>query len=970
MPEADNAFLAALVETSRDAMFRVGMDGAIRSWNPAAKLLFGYDADEVLGKSVAIFAPPDRSAEPLEFFARVCAGETVHAETQRMRKDGTRFDAAVSISPILDSAGRVRGAAGTVRDVTRRKIAEARLLTEHAIARVLAEASSITEAMPQILEAVCRITGWEWGALWRPTGERTDVLRCELTWSQALDPRDEQSFNDASRGMILPAGVGLPGRVFANGQPEWIADVSGDGNFPRHDAAAAAGLHGALCFPISWRGLPLGVMEFLSKDVKPPDEPLLGMMSVVGGQIGQFIDRRQSVRALQASEARNTAVLEAALDCIVAMDHTGRVIEWNPAAARTFGYTRGEAVGREMAMLIIPPQLRDRHRAGLARYLNTGEGPLLDQRLEIDGVHKDGSTFPVELTITRLPSDKTAPTFVGFLRDISVRKRVEQQLRESEEHLRLAIAIAQMGTFQIDLLTDGVTVNEPGRAIYGWSLDEPLTFAKVQTHFHPADRKRVIESVADSFRPDGPGGFEVEQRIIRTDGETRWIRVRGRTLFEGAAGAERRPVRCVGTYIDVTVQKQAEHEREQLLAAERTSRAEAERASRMKDEFLATLSHELRTPLNAILGWATILKDGANDAGDLQRGLETIERNARAQTQIIEDLLDMSRIISGKVRLDVQRVGLAEAARSAIETVRPGAEAKGVRLNAVLDPHAGAVSGDPNRLQQVLWNLLSNAIKFTPRGGRVQVELARVNSHVELSISDTGEGIEPAFLPHVFDRFRQADSSTTRKYGGLGLGLAIVKQLIELHGGSVRAHSAGPGAGATFTVSLPLTALRVEPDGDDHERRHPQGGSTGAPVALPDQCVRIAGVRVLVVDDEPDARMLVRRLLEDCDAIVSTAESAGEALRRLEQERPDVLVSDIGMPGEDGYSLIRRVRALGADRGGNTPAVALTAYARAEDRVRSVLAGFQMHVAKPVEPTELITMVASLAGRTGVTNAG
>ena len=559
--------------------------------------------------------------------------------------------------------------------------------------------------------------------------------------------------------------------------------------------------------------------------------------------------------------------------------------------------------------------------------------------------------------------------YVGSVLDITDRKRAEDavrdreaRLRDSEEHLRLAIAIAQMGTFQIDLVTDAVTVNDPGRAIYGWAPGEPLTFAKVQNHFHPADRKMVIERVADAFRPDGPGGFEVEQRIIRVDGATRWIRVRGRSLFETVGGA-RRAVRCVGTYIDITEQKAVEEEREQLLTAERISRAEAERASRMKDEFLATLSHELRTPLNAILGWATILKDGANDAEDLAQGLETIERNARAQTQIIEDLLDMSRIISGKVRLDVQRVDLAEVARSAIETVRPGAEAKGLRLQAVLDPHVGTVSGDPNRLQQVMWNLLSNAIKFTPRGGRVQVVLARVNSHVELSVSDTGEGIRPEFLLHVFDRFRQADSSTTRKHGGLGLGLAIVKQLVELHGGTVRAHSAGPGDGATFTVALPLVALQVDPDSDERSHRHPLGHA--APSLVPDQCARIAGVRVLVVDDEPDARMLVRRLLEDCEAIVSTAESAREALERLERNPPDVLVSDIGMPGEDGYSLIRRVRALGPDRGGNTPAVALTAYARAEDRVRSVLAGFQMHVSKPVEPAELITMVASLAGRTG-----
>jgi CheY-like chemotaxis protein len=300
--------------------------------------------------------------------------------------------------------------------------------------------------------------------------------------------------------------------------------------------------------------------------------------------------------------------------------------------------------------------------------------------------------------------------------------------------------------------------------------------------------------------------------------------------------------------------------------------------------------------------------------------------------------------------------------REAVATVRHAADAKGVRLNTVLDPQAGTVSGDPARLQQVFWNLLSNAVKFTPKGGRVQVELARVDSHLEVRVTDTGEGIAPGFLPHVFDRFRQADASTTRRHGGLGLGLSIARQLVELHGGSLRAASLGPGMGSTFTVSLPLAPVnpRREPRGAD---RHPHAGPAAA--VDPELCVEIAGVKVLVVDDEPDARSLIRRLLEDCDAVVATAESAGAALRAMEADLPDVLVTDIGMPEEDGYALIRRVRTLGPERGGRVPAVALTAYARSEDRTRSIAEGFQMHVAKPVEAAELITVVASLAGRTG-----
>ncbi|HEY2588547.1 MAG TPA: ATP-binding protein [Tepidisphaeraceae bacterium] len=414
-------------------------------------------------------------------------------------------------------------------------------------------------------------------------------------------------------------------------------------------------------------------------------------------------------------------------------------------------------------------------------------------------------------------------------------------------------------------------------------------------------------------------------------------------------------------------------EREDLLAGERAARAEAERAGRIKDEFLATLSHELRTPLNAILGWSQLLAAPAPSKPDLSEGLGTIERNARAQAQIIDDLLDMSRIINGNIRLDVQRIDLPATIRAALETVRPAAEARGIRIQTVLAPPVegggggGSISGDPGRLQQVFWNLLSNAVKFTAAGGRVQVRVERVASHVEVSVIDTGEGISPEFLPHVFDRFRQADSSTTRRHGGLGLGLAIVKQLVELHGGMIRAESLGAGRGSTFIVSLPVTAPHPEPDpGAGADPMRPQSANGPAPRLGEGERVLLDGVTVLVVDDEPDARSLVRRLLEDCRATVLTAASAAEALDLIRKEPPAVLVSDIGMPQEDGYALIRAVRALGKDHGGDTPAVALTAYARPEDRVRAIEHGFQMHVVKPFEPAELVTVIAALVGRAGV----
>lgn len=402
-------------------------------------------------------------------------------------------------------------------------------------------------------------------------------------------------------------------------------------------------------------------------------------------------------------------------------------------------------------------------------------------------------------------------------------------------------------------------------------------------------------------------------------------------------------------------------EREGLLASERSARGEAERVSRMKDEFLATLSHELRTPLNAILGWSHILSRRPAETRteeELKAGLDTIERNARSQTQIIEDLLDMSRIINGKVHLDLKRLDLATVIESALQTASPAAEAKGITLRSRLAPDAGVITGDANRLQQVFWNLLSNATKFTPRGGRIEILLEKVDGMVQISVTDSGEGIGADVIDRVFDRFRQADSSSTRRHGGLGLGLAIVKQLVELHGGTVQAMSRGPSLGSTFMVSLPTAVtpatrdeFRPEHNGRVH---HPTEADAAARVLLD-------GVTVVVVDDEPDARGLVKRLLEDSHATVFTAGSATEALKLVQEKWPQVLVSDIGMPNEDGYLLIQKIRAM--EQGSNhfTPALALTAYARGEDKERAIRNGFQRHITKPVQPNELLTSVAALA---------
>ena len=410
--------------------------------------------------------------------------------------------------------------------------------------------------------------------------------------------------------------------------------------------------------------------------------------------------------------------------------------------------------------------------------------------------------------------------------------------------------------------------------------------------------------------------------------------------------------------MEITERKQAEEERAHLLVREQSARAEAEQANRTKDEFLATLSHELRTPLSAILGWSHLVRTGKLDELQMTRAFETIERNARSQSQLIDDLLDVSRIITGKLQIELRPVNLSSVIEAAIDAVRPASESKDIQFETVMDSPACLVPGDANRLQQIFWNLFSNAVKFTPQGGRVRVEVDRGEPHATVSVSDSGIGIKPDFLPYIFDRFRQADGSTTRVHGGLGLGLAIVKHLVQLHQGTVDVESKGSDQGATFTVSLPLASMTSVGDLDITTVLGREGN--GLPAGFSEL---LDGLRILVVDDELDSRELITAILTRCGSEVRCSESAAEAIQTLREWKPDLLVSDIGMPKEDGYSLVQKLRKMRSKWARAIPAVALTAYATVEDRARALEAGFQVHVAKPIEPEALVRSIAGAAGR-------
>ncbi len=544
--------------------------------------------------------------------------------------------------------------------------------------------------------------------------------------------------------------------------------------------------------------------------------------------------------------------------------------------------------------------------------------------------------------------------------------QAEEGLKESQERLRLAMSTAQMGYHYRDF--------ESGRAIYSdqlgglCGLPPGSSFANYEQFLnavHPGDRERVAETVARAAREDTD--YVEEFRIIRPDGTVHWLADRGR-VYRDEHGA---PLYGIGLAWDITAAKEAELEREALYAEERRLRERAEAADRAKDDFLALVSHELRTPLNAMVTWLHILETTPEPdaAAALAKATPFLKRSVDQQRRLIEDLLDSARITSGKLHLEVRALDPAAVAEAALDVVRSAAEARGIEIYTLIDAHAGPITGDAERLQQVLWNLLSNAIKFTPRGGRVHLRIERVDRLVRIVVSDTGAGIDPELLPFVFERFRQSDTSSTRRHGGLGLGLALVREMVALHGGSVRAESPGLGRGTTFTLELPVRAVRLPappfpPPAPARGGRKVEDEAAVSSAKTPS----LAGVRLVVVDDQEDAREALATVLARHGAEVSAAGSGGEALalltEGLESAPPHVLVCDIAMPELDGYAVIGQLRALEKEHriplSAQIPAIALTAYAQPKDRVRALRAGFQTHLAKPVEPEALIRVIASL----------
>jgi len=642
-----------------------------------------------------------------------------------------------------------------------------------------------------------------------------------------------------------------------------------------------------------------------------------------------------------------TRLIDASVDGIFAFDRDCKIIVWNRAMERISGLSNAAALGKRVVDIF--PFLREGGSDDCFAAALAGRGSVSEN-------HPYGPSETGVFESHYSPLLDEHDNVIGgiaVITDITARKQAEDAAHTAYRQLSFHVESSPLAVVEWDSDFRVSRWSASAERLFGWKADEVIGKHVNEWRFVFADDVDAVALVTNRQRE----GVEV-QGIQRNRNYTRGGTVLFCEWYNSVLRDDRgKLVSVLSLVLDVTARQSAEEERAASLLRERDARRHAEEADRLKDEFLATLSHELRTPLTSILGWASMIRNGEVEGNNASRAIETIERNARSQARLIDDLLDVSRIITGNLRLDLHPLNLAPIVEGALDALRPTADVKGIKLQTHFVPEECLVKGDPNRLRQVIWNLLSNAIKFTQRGGRVSIDLTCVESTARLTVSDTGDGISAEFLPYVFDRFRQAEGSISRKQGGLGLGLAVARHLVELHGGTITAESEGLGNGAVFTVDLPLAQERRDPARAEErrrevERRHSRSG-----------VIRLDGIHVLLVEDDDDSRKLLGTMVKHYGAKVTSTKSAAKALEVFENEVPDVIISDIGMPDQDGYELIRKLRALPVEKGGNIPAIALTGYASRKDRERALNSGYNQHIAKPIEQADMISAIAALVGR-------
>ena len=896
-PQEQDLFLKCLLEANVDGIIAFDRDCRYTTWNRAMERISGIKREDVLGKRALEIFPCLQETGDEKYYFEALAGRSVVAETRpyTIGKTGKRGYYDGYYSPRHDERGEVIGGVAIIRDVTDRQLTEATALEDHKRLAFHVENTPLA------------VIEWnhEFKVLrWSPAAQRLFGWKSEEVLGKHFG---EWEF-------VVPEDLDVVNQV---GQRQ-------NEGYERHGISRNRNY------------TKLGNIlhcEWYNSALYSDTGKLVSVLSLV---LDVTVAKRIE-EALRKSEAQYRLLFESNPQPMWVYDlETLRFLAVNDAAIRHYGYSRIQFL--EMTLKDIRPA---EDVDLLSAYL-ASDSPERHHAGEWRHRKKDGSLINVEITSNRLTFAGRPAEFV-LIHDVTERRKAEIALRSSEDRYRDLVDNSHELICTHDLEGKVLSVNPWAARVLGYPRE-----------------KLIGMNIRDGLVPEYRAQFDQYLNTMKTNGSARGVmKVRtasGETrLWEyyntlRTDGVEAPIVR--GMAHDVT-------ERREALKREKEARLEAEAANRVKDEFLSTLSHELRTPLTAIVGWSDLLLHDEVAPHKQREAIATIVRNANSQGQLINDLLEVSRIITGKLRLEFASCELEPVIQTAVEAVRPTAEAKGVKLQLLLEPDTGPVSGDRERLQQIVWNLLSNGVKFTRQGGLVQVKLQRANGQVEVVVSDSGVGIDREFLPHVFERFRQADGSTTRTYGGLGLGLAIVRHLVELHGGSVAADSAGSNKGATFTVRFPAM---IEFVGQQFELTElVENQTVSAESRVREQS--LSGLRVLMVDDEFDARALVTVMLEASGAQVLAVASAAEALDSIESWKPDLLIADIGMPVEDGYSLIRKVRALPNERGGQTPAVALTAYARSDDRQRALAEGYQVHVAKPVDRVELATVISTLYQR-------
>jgi PAS domain S-box-containing protein len=906
-------YLAAIVESSDDGILSRDLNGIIQSCNAAAERIFGYTAAELIGQPVQVLIPPERQAEEDDILGRIRRGERVdHFETVRVTKDQRRIDVSLTVSPVRDGSGVVIGASKIARDITEQKRARG---TEAYLAAIIESSEDA-------------------------------ILSKDLDgFIQTCNPTAEQLFGYSASELI---GRSIRILIPPDRQPEEdeiLAKVR-RGERVQHFETVRIAKDG--------RALDISLSVSPVRDAS-------GAVVGVAKSARDITEQKRLRRELTAQQEWFRVTLGSIGDGVIASDPDGRVTYMNAHAEALTGWTSHAATGRALADVFRsinektrqpvenPADLviRSGHVAGLANHT------LL--------ISRDGTQRPI--ADSAAPIRDGAGRIIGVVlifRDVTEERKVEDAIAEQREWFETTLESIGDAVIATDERGRVAFMNPIAERLTGWRLAQARgrSCSDVFRIVDEESRGTVESPVTRALAEGAIVGLANHIVLVAADGTEC-------PIDDSAAPIRSRDGRIVGVVLvfrDVTERRRMElerrsgaRERERLLEAERTARADAERASRVKDEFVAMMSHELRTPLNAIIGWTQLMSNAGTDTDLLRRGVDVIARNTRVQAQLISDLLDISRIVSGKLRLTMERVDLESIIRDAIEIVQQSANDKRITIEHELPATTGTIAGDRARVEQIVWNLLSNAIKFTPEGGRVVIRLRQAaGAGAEITVTDTGMGIRQDFLPHIFERFQQADRTITKRFGGLGLGLAIVKHLVELHGGTITADSAGEGHGATFVVVLPASVLPETVDGIAESDARTRESSEPA--------VCLDGVRVLIVEDEPDTSEFIRRFLVTHGADVVTASSAAEALSLLPASGADILVSDIGLPEVDGYELIQRIRRMDAKNGGGIPAVALTAYARSEDRALALRAGYQAHLAKPAEPAELLATIARFAG--------